>query len=91
MELVEAGVERGLRLVDWGLSDLDQPGLVGFKRKWATTERRLLTLRSGTAEATAAQREFGDVLGELTRLLTDRTVPDDVSARAGALLYRYFC
>jgi CelD/BcsL family acetyltransferase involved in cellulose biosynthesis len=85
------GVERGLGLVDWGLSALDQPGLVGFKRKWATTERRLLTVGSGTAERTAAQQEFGDVLGELTTLLTDHSVPDDVSARAGALLYRYFC
>jgi hypothetical protein len=85
------GVERGLRLVDWGLSDLDQPGLVGFKRKWATDERRLLTLRSGRTDRTADQRAFGDVLGGLTALLTDGAVPDDITARAGALLYRYFC
>ena len=88
---IRQGVERGLRLVDWGLSDLDQPGLVGFKRKWATEERRLLTLRSGTVERDAGTAEFGDALGGLTRLLTDEAVPDDVTARAGALLYRYFC
>lgn len=88
---IQQGVERGLRLVDWGLSDLDQPGLVGFKRKWATEEHRLLTLRSGTVERTPAQQEFGDALGGLTKLLTDEAVPDDVTARAGALLYRYFC
>jgi CelD/BcsL family acetyltransferase involved in cellulose biosynthesis len=88
---IRLGVERGLALVDWGLSDLDQPGLVGFKRKWATQERRLLTVRSGTPRPTAAQREFGDALGGLTALLTDGAVPDDVTARAGALLYRYFC
>jgi CelD/BcsL family acetyltransferase involved in cellulose biosynthesis len=85
------GLERGLQLVDWGLSDLDQPGLVGFKRKWATVERRLLTLRAGTAQARPGQREFGDALGGLTRLLTEDSVPDDVTERAGALLYRYFC
>jgi hypothetical protein len=77
--------------VDWGLSDLDQPGLVGFKRKWATDERRLLTLRAGTGEPRPGQREFGDALGGLTHLLTEDSVPDDVTERAGALLYRYFC
>ena len=73
------------------MSDLDQPGLVGFKRKWATQERRLLTLRAGTAQPRPGQREFGDALGSLTQLLTGNTVPDDVTERAGALLYRYFC
>jgi hypothetical protein len=42
-------------------------------------------------ERTAAEQEFGKTLGGLTKLLTDAAVPDDVTARAGALLYRYFC
>lgn len=88
---IRRGVERGLRLVDWGLSDLDQPGLVAFKRKWASDERRIVTLRSGTWLQAPEQEEFGRELGELTRLLTDPAVPDEVTARAGALLYRYFC
>jgi CelD/BcsL family acetyltransferase involved in cellulose biosynthesis len=88
---IQRGVERGMRLVDWGLSDLDQPGLVGFKRKWASDERRIVTLRSGTWLQAPEQEEFGRELGELTRLLTDPSVPDEVTARAGALLYRYFC
>lgn len=89
---IRLGVQRSLDLVDWGLSALSQPGLVRFKRKWATEERRLLTLRSGTDVVPRPdQREFGAALGELTRLLTDETVPDEVTARAGAVLYRYFC
>jgi CelD/BcsL family acetyltransferase involved in cellulose biosynthesis len=88
---IRRGLERGLQLVDWGLSDLDQPGLVRFKRKWATEERRLLTLRSGTPRPRPGAQEFGDTLTALTGLLTDPAVPDDVTARAGALLYRYFC
>lgn len=88
---IQRGVERGMRLVDWGLSDLDQPGLVGFKRKWASEERRIATLRSGTWLQAPEQEEFGRELGELTRLLTDASVPDEITARAGALLYRYFC
>jgi CelD/BcsL family acetyltransferase involved in cellulose biosynthesis len=88
---IQRGVERGLRLVDWGLSDLDQPGLVAFKRKWASVERRIITLRSGTWPQRPEQEQFGRELGELTRLLTDPAVPDEITARAGAVLYRYFC
>ena len=88
---IRHAIERGLDLVDWGLSDLDQPGLVRFKRKWASEERRLLTLRSGTAAPRVGAQEFGDALSGLTRLLTDPAVPDEITERAGALLYRYFC
>jgi hypothetical protein len=38
-----------------------------------------------------AQQAFGRELGELTRLLTDESVPDEITERAGAVLYRYFC
>ena len=88
---IRCGVERGLGLVDWGLSDLDQPGLVTFKRKWASTELSLVTLGTGGPARRPEQHEFAGLLGELTRLLTDESVPDEVSARGGALLYRYFC
>ncbi|GDY32045.1 GNAT family N-acetyltransferase [Gandjariella thermophila] len=84
------GVDRGLRLLDWGLSDLDQPGLVRYKRKWASEERRILTLRSA-GRPSPLQDEAGRLLGELTGLLTEGAVPDEITARAGALLYRYFC
>jgi CelD/BcsL family acetyltransferase involved in cellulose biosynthesis len=81
--------ERGLRRLDWGLSDLDQPGLISYKRKWASEERRIVTLRSGAANA-GGSRDIDALLGELTRLFTDDAVPDHVTERAGSLLYRYF-
>lgn len=83
-------VARGLRRLDWGLSDIDQPGLVAYKRKWAAEERTIVTLRAGGHQA-HPPGDAGPVLGELTRLLTDDSVPDAVTTRAGALLYRYFC
>jgi CelD/BcsL family acetyltransferase involved in cellulose biosynthesis len=82
--------QRGLRLLDWGLSDLDQPGLVAYKRKWAPEERTIVTLRGGGEMAPGATEQRA-LLGQLTELLTDPEVPDSVVARAGALLYRYFC
>jgi CelD/BcsL family acetyltransferase involved in cellulose biosynthesis len=81
--------ERGFRLLDWGLSDLDQPGLVAYKRKWASDEQRIVTLRSTIAD-TDSRRDPGPILGELTRLLTEDDVPDHITERAGSLLYRYF-
>ncbi|MGH3844712.1 MAG: GNAT family N-acetyltransferase [Pseudonocardiaceae bacterium] len=84
------GVQRGARLLDWGLSDLDQPGLIAYKRKWATEQRQIVTLRAGGEQA-RGNSEAGPMLGELTRLFTDDSVPDEVTRKAGALLYRYFC
>lgn len=89
-EAIRWASARGLRLVDWGLSELDQAGLVGFKRKWATAERRIVTLRGGL-EHGGETDEFTELLAALTRLLTRDDVPDHLSAHAGALLYRYFC
>jgi CelD/BcsL family acetyltransferase involved in cellulose biosynthesis len=84
------GVQRGARLLDWGLSDLDQPGLIAYKRKWATEQRQIVTLRAGGEQA-HNNPWAGPMLGELTRLLTEDSVPDEVTRKAGALLYRYFC
>ncbi|MGH3938365.1 MAG: GNAT family N-acetyltransferase [Pseudonocardiaceae bacterium] len=87
---IQWGVAHRLRMLDWGCSDHDQPGLVAYKRKWSTTERTIVTLRAGGEKARVSS-EAGTVLGKLTRLLTDESVPDAITARAGNLLYRYFC
>jgi CelD/BcsL family acetyltransferase involved in cellulose biosynthesis len=87
---IQWGVQRALRQLDWGLSDLDQPGLVAYKRKWATDERTIVTMRGG-GENSRDPGDAGAVLGELTQLLTDESVPDQTTQQAGALLYRYFC
>lgn len=81
--------ERGFRYLDWGLSDLDQPGLVAYKSKWASEERRIITLSSLRPDPNGSH-DAGRVLGDLTRLLTDDAVPDAITERAGSLLYRYF-
>jgi CelD/BcsL family acetyltransferase involved in cellulose biosynthesis len=77
----------GARLVDWGLSDCDQPGLLQFKRKWADLERPLFAARCGQPSARA---DVGQLLGTITGLLTDPGVPTDVVTRAGDELYRFF-
>src|SRR5262249_43887094 len=73
----------GLTSYDWGVSDLDQPGLIEYKRKYATDERTVTVLRhtpDGWSDPNAA--EAGRVLGELTDVLTRDDVPDDATQRA---------
>ena len=98
---VQWAIERGLRRVDWGVSDLDQPGLVAYKRKWATQDGRVVTVvtldesstnpdRSAAGCTDTRRNEMRDLLGGMTTLLTEPEVPDAVAARGGELLYRYF-
>jgi CelD/BcsL family acetyltransferase involved in cellulose biosynthesis len=90
---IEWAVQRGLTCLDWGLSDLDQPGLLAYKRGWGCVEKRIVTWRSRPSDGTGAGdgTEAGRLLAGLTELLTDDGVPDDVTAAAGSLLYRDFC
>jgi CelD/BcsL family acetyltransferase involved in cellulose biosynthesis len=88
--LIRWAADRGLRALDWGVSDLDQPGLVAYKRKWATVERRVLTLNAG-GPPVGRREDVEATLRTVTDLLTDPAVPDHVTDRGGAALYRFFC
>jgi CelD/BcsL family acetyltransferase involved in cellulose biosynthesis len=86
------GRERGLARFDFGLSDAAQPGLVRYKRKFATEERQISFLQwrpegfdNGRGEQT------GDLLQHVTRWLTDPGVPEELTQAAGEKLYRLFC
>jgi lipid II:glycine glycyltransferase (peptidoglycan interpeptide bridge formation enzyme) len=86
-----AGHERGLDRLDFGISDLDQPGLVAFKRKFATEERDVHFLEANPYGYRNEQGEQAQrLLGQLTRLLTLPSVPDEVTTAAGDELYRFF-
>jgi CelD/BcsL family acetyltransferase involved in cellulose biosynthesis len=76
------GVER----FDLGRSDLAHTGLVDFKRRFGAGEVPLARHTAGPP----VSPEGGALLGALTALLVDPAVPDQTTARAGALLYRYF-
>lgn len=91
VEACREGAERGLDLLDLGRSDVAQSGLVRFKRQFASHERQLTTLRwSPNKVEPRAALDAGDTLTSLTELLTDPALPNEVAARGGALLYKYF-
>lgn len=83
---------RGYQYYDYGLSDWDQESLVWFKRKFATDEKTISMLRyTPTGTPSPQQNQFRALLPQLTDLFTDEAVPDTITEKAGALLYRYFC
>lgn len=96
-DLVWAGIEicaeRRLTGIDLGVSEVEQDGLVRYKRKLAHVERDVVTLLTDGAEPDPfAERsaEVSALLSQLTELFTDDAVPHAVAEQAGALLYKYF-
>jgi CelD/BcsL family acetyltransferase involved in cellulose biosynthesis len=88
---IRLGRERGLRLLDFGISDLDQPGLVRYKRKFASVEREIAFWGPARAAPPEPRHlEATRTLHALTGLLTDPSVPDAITAAAGDQLYRFF-
>ena len=88
--LIRWAHERGLKALDWGLSDFDQPGLVAYKSKWASEQGRIRTLNVG-GPPLGRSEDVEQTLRTVTRLMTDPDVPCAVTEAAGAALYRYFC
>ncbi|MBV9111229.1 MAG: GNAT family N-acetyltransferase [Hyphomicrobiales bacterium] len=91
-EGIRIGQSRGLKLLDFGASDLDQPGLIRFKRKFATVERRIFRLQfepEGYPDRRVSA--VNKTLSSLTHWLTDPSVPDPITQAAGADLYAVFC
>ena len=91
-EGMRLGRQRGLARFDFGLSDAAQPGLVRYKRKFASKQRPISLLEWQPRENANPSSELaGRTLHRMTQLLTDPTVPDEITRAAGDDLYRFFC
>jgi CelD/BcsL family acetyltransferase involved in cellulose biosynthesis len=91
-EGIRIGQRRGLKLLDFGASDLDQPGLLRYKRKFATIESRIFRLRfepEGYLDRRASA--VNEALRSLSHWLTDPSVPDQITQAAGDDFYALFC
>lgn len=88
---IQEGKKRGLTYLDFGLSDIDQEGLIRYKRKFAAEEKTISFLNhSPNGGPTRAQKEMKELLGKLTARFTDHMVPDQITEKAGEDLYRLF-
>ena len=89
-EAIQCAKLRGFTLLDLGLSDWDQEGLVRYKRKFGAHEETISFLRCAPSIPTSAENKMRDLLARLTTRFTDQLVPDLVTERAGEDLYRLF-
>jgi len=90
-EAIQRGKNQGLQFLDFGLSDVDQEGLIRYKRKFGTEEKTISFLRHDpNGGPSSAEKEMRALLGRLTKQFTDQSVPDLVTERAGEDLYRLF-
>ncbi len=83
---VEHTAQAGMSVLDLGRSDFADDGLVDFKRRFRPIEVLLTRHDRGLLEA----NDFAHTLSDLTAAFVRPSVPDDVTAAAGALLYRFF-
>lgn len=86
---IERARKRGLAWLDFGVSDLDQPGLVRFKEKYATEVGEVVTFATPTA-VPAHERDIRALLTQVSGMLAADGVPRRLTERGGELLYRYF-
>ena len=82
----------GCARFDFGLSDWDQEGLVRFKRKFSGTREKTISFLNHAPSVSPAPYQSGarGLLADMTRVFVDPLVPDAVTERAGADLYRFF-
>jgi CelD/BcsL family acetyltransferase involved in cellulose biosynthesis len=92
-EGVKYGKLKGLKSFDFGISDWDQEGLVRYKRKYASIEKTVSFMRfiPNDWQQPDQASQISHLFPQLTDLFTEETVPDDVTEKAGEILYRYFC
>ena len=91
-ELIQYAKQLGCDWVDFGLSDWGQEGLLRFKLKYATEEGVISFLKHTppTFAPNAGEPQLRTLLGQLTQLFIDPSVPDAVTETAGNTLYPFF-
>ncbi len=81
----------GAQTLDLGLSDLDQPGLLRYKRKYATDEGELVNMANEEGRRLPQRARFFEVLNAIVSVVVEDDVPEDVGVRASSRIYRHFC
>lgn len=90
-EGIKYGIAKEHEILDFGLSDWDQEGLLRYKRKYASDEKTISFLSHTPPQSPSdTEKRIRRLLPRITDLFVDEAVPDHVSEKAGELLYRYF-
>ncbi|MBI1184766.1 GNAT family N-acetyltransferase [bacterium] len=90
-ESIRYAKQKGLNYIDFGLSEIEHEGLIRFKRKYASDEK-LVSFYGYKADIVYPEpiKRVNKLLGELTDILTQESIPDGTTAHAGDVMYRFF-
>jgi hypothetical protein len=85
-QAIKDGKQSGAEILDFGRSDLDNPGLITFKGRWGAECSTLNTWRTPLVSASPGRERLKiqwakEVFARL---------PDSLSLLAGKMLYRHF-
>ncbi len=86
-----AGREWGTRELDLGISDLDQPGLLRYKEKYATRSADVVTYECPRTDDAALSTEAQSLVRTVAATVAGPGTPDDVCRAVSSAVYRYFC
>ena len=90
-ESIKHAKEQGFKYIDLGLSEVEHEGLVRFKRKYATSEKTVAFYGHKTdIDYPDTIKNVNQLFGKLTNILTDESVPDDITAQVGNIMYQFF-
>ncbi len=81
----------GCRRFDHGVSDLDQPGLIRYKSKYASGAGEVVVLNQPATRSTWRDRQIDRGLSTVTRMMTSPRCPEAFAERSSRFLYRLFC
>ena len=84
-KLIEESKASGMQEIDFGRSDLDQPGLVTFKDKFGTTKKTLTYYRYSTKNVPAMAKSPG---AQNVRKIFS-VLPDWALSIGGSIAYRH--
>lgn len=87
-ETILEAKRRGARLIDMGRNPHSASGLIYFKKSFGAYEKDLYAVTVDFDRP--SHIDHGALLKSLTELLVHDDVPDDVTERAGELLYKNF-
>lgn len=90
-ETMVAAQQWGCRWFDFGVSDLDQPGLIRYKNKYATGQGEVVVLQRAGDPSSWMARQLDRSLPLASRALTAPKCPDVLGRQASRVLYRLFC
>ena len=79
------------KLLDLGLSDIDQPGLIRYKSKYAAIEGEIETFRSKSPDESSLSAEARTLAANVAALTAAEGSPDDLCRSISSHLYKYFC